>query len=104
MDQFRVARAVFAGLASVTLAAFLSVPVVAHAEACVNGTVQRGGSGGDYFLCQGGAWLHVVPTLDPHSADGYGPNQPLPPKCARFPDQYNCPIDGPPPDLGSTGY
>jgi hypothetical protein len=73
MDQFRVARAVFAGLASVTLAAFLSVPVVAHAEACVNGTVQRGGSGGDYFLCQGGAWLHVVPTLDPHSADGYGP-------------------------------
>jgi len=69
-----------------------------YADTCVNGTAKRGGSGGDYFLCQGGAWLHVVPTFDPNSADGYGPNQPLPPKCVRFPDQYTCPTDGPPPD------
>jgi hypothetical protein len=60
--------------------------------------IMRGGSGGDYFLCQGGAWLHVVPTFDPNSADGYGGNQPLPPTCVRFPDQYTCPTDGPPPD------
>ena len=51
-----------------------AIPAVARADACVNGTVKPGGSGGDYFLCQGGAWLHVVPTFD---ADGYGPNQPL---------------------------
>ena len=56
---------------------------VAHADACVNGTVKRGGSGGDYFSCQSGAWLHVVPTFDPNSADGYGPNQPLPPLCVE---------------------
>ncbi|PVY32278.1 hypothetical protein C7458_10221 [Williamsia muralis] len=24
------------------------------------------------------------------SGDGYGPNQPLPPLCVRFPDQYDC--------------
>jgi hypothetical protein len=82
----------------------LSIPAVAHADACVNGTVQLGGSGGDYFLSQGGAWLHVVPTFDPNSADGYGPNQPLPPLCVRFPDQYICPTDGPPSDAGGTGF
>jgi hypothetical protein len=60
--------------------------------------LHRGGSGGDYFLCRGGAWLHVVPTFDPNSADGYGPNQPLPPFCVRFPYQYTCPTDGPPPN------
>jgi hypothetical protein len=97
-------RAVVAAVASVIVSGFLSVPAVAHADACVNGTVKRGGSGGDYFVCQGGGWLHVVPTFDPSSADGYGPNQPLPPKCIRFPDQYTCPSDGPPPDYGGTGY
>jgi hypothetical protein len=55
-------------------------------------------------LCHGGAWLHVVPTFDPNSADGYGPNQPLPPLCVRFPDQYTCPTDGPPPDAGGPGF
>ena len=90
------AAAALAGAAAV--AGFLHIPAVAHADTCVNGTVQRGGSAGGYFLCQGGAWLHVVPTFDPTSADGYGPNQPLPPKCVRFPDQYTCPTDGPPSD------
>jgi hypothetical protein len=88
--------AVVVPVASVIVSGFLSVPAVVHADACVNGTVKRGGSGGDYFLCQGGAWLHVVPTFDPNSADGYGP--PLPPLCVRFPDQYTCPTDGPPPN------
>jgi hypothetical protein len=54
-------------------------------------------SGGDYFVCQGNAWLHVVPTFDPNSADGYG-DQPLPPLCVRIPDQYTCATDGPPPN------
>ena len=58
-------RAVVVAVASVIVSGFLSVPAVVHADACVNGTVKRGGSGGDYFLCQGGAWLHVVPTFDP---------------------------------------
>ncbi|WP_165841685.1 hypothetical protein [Corynebacterium heidelbergense] len=27
---------------------------------------------------------HGTPTFDPNSADGYGPNQELPPPCLRF--------------------
>ncbi len=78
---------------------FLSLPAVAHADACVNGTVKRGGSGGDYFLCQGGAWLHVVPTFDPNSADGYGPNQPAAVVCevsgpVHVPDRWASPRCG----------
>jgi hypothetical protein len=96
MSQCRCQTAIFAGLASVIVAGSISIPAVAHADACVNGTVRRGGSGDDYFLCQGGAWLHVVPTHT-NSGDGYG-NQPLPPLCVRFPDQYTCPTDGPPPN------
>jgi hypothetical protein len=69
----------------------LSGPVVAHADTCNDGAAKRGTSGSDYYLCQGGVWLHVMPTFDPNSADGYGPNQPLPPLCIRFPDQYSCP-------------
>jgi hypothetical protein len=91
-------RGIFLAVASVIVSGSLSVPPVAHADTCVNGTVQRGGSGGDYYVCQGGAWLHVVPTFDPNSADGYGPNQPLPLKCVRFPDQRKCPTAGPPTD------
>jgi hypothetical protein len=72
-------------VASVIVSGFLRFPAVADADACVNGTVKRGDSGGDYFLCQGSSWLHIVPTFDPHSADGYGPSQPLPPLCVRFP-------------------
>ncbi|MGA3255300.1 MAG: hypothetical protein ABSD32_14480 [Mycobacterium sp.] len=82
-------RAVLVAVASVIASGFLSVPTVADADPCVNGTV-RGGSGGDYFLCQDRGWLHVLPTFD-------GPNQPLPPTCVRFPDKYMCPTDGPPP-------
>ncbi len=33
---------------------------------------------------------HPTPTFDPDSADGYGPNQELPPLCVRFPDNYDC--------------
>ena len=29
-----------------------------------------------------------IPTFDPNSGDGYGPNQKLPPLCARFPSDY----------------
>jgi hypothetical protein len=84
-------RAVVA-VSSVIVSVFLGVPAVAHADPCVNGTVRRGGWGGDVFLCQDRGWLHVVPN----GADGYGPNQPLPPTCARFLDKYMCPTDRPP--------
>ena len=30
------------------------------------------------------------PTFDPNSADGYGPNQALPPFCERFPHDPSC--------------
>ncbi|MGV3159824.1 hypothetical protein ACEE23_01815 [Corynebacterium sp. 32222D000AT] len=30
------------------------------------------------------------PTFDPNSADGYGPNQQLPPLCERFPNDPDC--------------
>jgi hypothetical protein len=93
MQLCRLVRAVLA-VPPLVLGGCLSIPAVAHADACVNGTVQRGGSDDEYFLCQGGAWLHVVPTPT-NSGDGYG-NQPLPPLCVRFPDQYTCPTDGPP--------
>jgi hypothetical protein len=63
----------------------------AHADGCNDGAVKRGTGSGDYYLCQGGAWVHTMPTFDPNSADGYGPNQPLPPLCIRFPDEYTCP-------------
>ena len=63
--------------AAVLSAGLLAAPGVAHADGCVTGTVKRGGAGGDHFVCQGNAWLHVVPMFDPNSADGYG-NQPLP--------------------------
>jgi hypothetical protein len=96
MDQYRLLKGVFAGLAFVVVAVSIGIPGAAHADSCVNGTVRRGGSGDDYFLCQGNAWLHVVPTHQ-NSGDGYG-NQPLPPLCVRFPDQYTCPTDGPPPN------
>jgi hypothetical protein len=84
MDQFRLLKGASTGLALVVIAGFISFSAVAHADTCVNGTVKRGGSGGDYYVCQGGAWLRVVPTFDPNSADGYGPNQPLPPPCTAI--------------------
>jgi hypothetical protein len=84
-----VMRTVVVAVASMIASGFLSVPAVAGADPCVNGTV-RGGSGNDYFLCQDRGWLHVLPTVN-------GPNQPLPPGCVRFPDKYMCPADGAPP-------
>lgn len=56
---------------------------------CGDGEVVNEGSG-TYSTCQGGQWIYVSPTFDPDSGDGYGPNQPLPPLCVRFPDQYTC--------------
>jgi hypothetical protein len=87
-------RAVLVAVASVVALGFLSIPAAAHADpSCVNGTV-RGGPGFDVFLCQGGGWLHVIPTSD--SLD-----QAPPPRCVRFPDKYMCPADPdePPPGL-----
>jgi hypothetical protein len=88
-------RAVVFAVASVIVSGFLSVPAVAHADSCLNGTVRGGGPGGDIFLCQNRGWLHVVPTFN-------GPGQPLPPTCMTFPDKYMCPIDVPPPGLQWT--
>jgi hypothetical protein len=73
----------------------LNIPAVAHADSCINGTVQRGGADGDYFLCQDRGWLRVLPA-------SAGADQPLPPTCVRFPDKYMCPVDGPPPGPQGT--
>ncbi len=56
---------------------------------CANGQVRNEG-GGNYSTCVGGQWQYVSPTFDPNSGDGYGPNQPLPPLCVRFPQDYQC--------------
>lgn len=32
----------------------------------------------------------AAPTFDPNSADGYGPDQALPPLCERFPGEFDC--------------
>jgi hypothetical protein len=88
-------RAVVVAVASVAVSGFLSVPAVAHADACVAGTVRGGGPGGDIFLCQNRGWLHVIPMSD-------AANEALPPTCARFPDRYMCPVDAPPPGIQWT--
>ncbi|MGO9031839.1 protein kinase domain-containing protein [Mycobacterium sp.] len=62
---------------------------------CNDGAIKPDGGGADgYYTCVGGQWVLTVPTFDPDSADGYGPNQPLPPLCIRFPSQYSCPTGG----------
>ena len=76
--------------AALVCAALVGAPAAPSEAQTCDGAVQRGGPGGDYYLCVGDSWTHIVPTFDPNSADGYGPNQPLPPLCVRFPDQYNC--------------
>lgn len=49
------------------------------------------------------AEVPAAPTLDPNSADGYGPDQALPPLCERFPGQFYC--DGTPiPQDQCIGY
>ena len=88
MNTTKLVAALAGGLAAGTMAVGLATP--AYANTCNDGAVQRGGSGGDYYLCHGDTWTHIVPTFDPNSGDGYGPNQPLPPLCVRFPDQYTC--------------
>ncbi len=84
-------RAVVVTVASVIVSVFLGVPGVARADPCVNGTVSPGGPGGDVFMCLDRGWVHVVP----YGANGYGPDQPLPPGCTRFADKFMCPVDGP---------
>jgi hypothetical protein len=72
------AAAVFAAVASG------GVLGTAHADVCNEGAIKPGGHG-DWSQCQGGAWQYYPPpTFDPHSGDGYGPNQPFPPACIRF--------------------
>ncbi len=60
-----------------------------QAAECAEGAVTNDG-GGTYSTCTNGQWVHIEPTFDPDSGDGYGPNQPLPPLCVRFPDDYDC--------------
>jgi hypothetical protein len=43
VSQRRYQAALFAGLASLVIAGCITIPAVAHAEACVNGTVRPGG-------------------------------------------------------------
>ncbi|CQD11791.1 lipoprotein [Mycobacterium lentiflavum] len=77
-------------------AQFIGACPPAHADQCNSGAVKPDGGGKDgYFTCVGGAWVHTVPTFDPDSADGYGPNQVLPPFCIRFPAKYSCPTGTP---------
>jgi hypothetical protein len=70
-------------------------PPPASVPTCNDGAIKPDGGGADsYYTCVGGHWVLTVPTFDPNSADGYGPNQPLPPLCIRFPGQYSCPTGG----------
>lgn len=84
-----VAKTILAISTFIVAATFLTAPS-AHADGCNDNAVKRGGPGGDYYVCTGNSWTHIVPTFDPNSADGYGPNQLLPPLCVRFPSQYQC--------------
>ncbi|WJR31919.1 hypothetical protein P3F83_15210 [Mycobacteroides immunogenum] len=78
--------------ASALVAGGLLLAPSAGADTCNDGAVMQDGARTDaYYLCTGGAWAHVVPEFDAKSADGYGPEQPLPPLCIRFPGQYPCP-------------
>ncbi len=81
-------RAVVIAVCSAIVSVFLSVPVVAHADPCVNGTV-RPGPGAAVLLCQDRGWLLVIPK------GAGGPDQPLPATCATFSDKYMCPAEGP---------
>ncbi|MCV7445174.1 hypothetical protein AWB91_25665 [Mycobacterium paraense] len=82
-------RAVVIAVCSAIVSVLLSVPTVAHADPCVNGTV-RPGPGAAVLLCQDRGWLLVIPK----GAGGYGPDQPLPQTCATFADKYMCPTAG----------
>jgi hypothetical protein len=86
MKHFAMVAAVAAGMS------LGGVPSVAHADVCHDGAVKPGlGPGSDWYQCQGDSWQYYpAPTSDPNSADGIGPNQPMPPLCIRFPDQYSC--------------
>lgn len=75
---------------------YLLATPTAQAGECANGAVKPDGGGADgYYTCVAGSWIHTVPTVDPNSADGYGPNQQVPPLCIRFPAQYSCPAGTP---------
>jgi predicted carbohydrate-binding protein with CBM5 and CBM33 domain len=87
-ELLAVAAVLEAGLVVLVAAVVAALGLVgvpaAAASTCSGGAVNRG-TAGDYSICQGGAWQHYpAPTYDPSSADGYGPNQPLPPACIRF--------------------
>lgn len=85
MKHFAMVAAVVAGMS------LGGAPSFAHADVCHDGAVKPGPGPGDWYQCQGDSWQYYpAPTFDPNSADGIGPNQPMPPLCIRFPDQYNC--------------
>lgn len=83
--------------ASALVAGGLLLAPSAGADICNDGAVKPDGGGADgYYTCFGREWIHTVPFHDPNSADGYGPNQTLPPICIRFPKNNPCPTGTPP--------
>jgi hypothetical protein len=76
---------------SVTAPPVVTTPPTPQRTHCNSGATRRENEAGDYSICVDGVWQYMHPTYDPDSGDGYGPNQPLPPLCVRFPDQYSCP-------------
>ncbi|SKH54975.1 putative secreted protein [Mycobacteroides abscessus subsp. massiliense] len=92
--------------ASALVAGGLLLAPSAGADTCNDGAVKPDGGGADgYYTCFGREWIHTVPFHDPNSADGYGPNQTLPPICIRMPKDNPCPTGNAPsaPMANSTG-
>mgnify|MGYP003607214016 CR=1 FL=1 len=90
----------FVALVGTVLTGVLLAPQ-AHGDpttVCYHGDVARGTPGDgaqDWWLCMGdqtrldpGTWQHIVPFIDPNSADGFGGMQLMPPTCVRFPQNY----------------
>lgn len=78
--------------ASALVAGGLLLAPSASADTCNDGAIKPDGGGADgYYTCFGREWIHTVPFHDPNSADGYGPNQTLPPICIRMPKDNPCP-------------
>ena len=90
-----VRRIVAAGAALIFAGGWVALAPGAPADPpCHDGAVipaPSDGRGDAYSICKGGTWVHVVPYTDPNGADGYGPNQDLPPLRVRFSGQFPCP-------------
>ena len=95
MSRWRFIAIPVLSLALVATSGFASVALTAEAGECATGAVKPDGGGADgYYTCVAGSWVHTVPTFDPNSADGYGPNQPMPPFCIRH-RETPCPTGTP---------